>query len=422
MTSDTITASLPRTSATPAHPIVVLGLPKHDDAFTSTPYQLAQEWAKERTVWYVSHPYTWLDYLRNRTNPVIRRRWRATRALLTASGIIAECDTTPGLRLLYLPLILPINGLPPGRFYRLLSKINHWMVAKAIRRMLRQEGIEHYVFINSHDFYFAHLPKLLPPPRRSVYHCIDPIIKSYSARHGHYLEAQAVQVADLVVTTSPFLKRKMETYHPNTHCVPNAANFSLSQQATLPETPIYPAVAKLPGPRIGYVGNIERRIAYDWLIEIFRSQPDWHLVMVGPCDHDFIPAEFSTLSNVHLLGPVPHPQLPEVLKGFDVALIPFQRDEVSAQIYPLKLFEYLGSGKPVVTTNFNEEVTAPLRPLVACGEDATSLREAIERTLQDNDPSRRQARLRVAAENDWSARAQQFINLLTDDTPNQREG
>ena len=421
MTPNTTTApSKVRTHAIPAYPIVIFGLPKHDDAFTSTPYQLAQEWAKERTVWYVSHPYTWVDYWRNRSNPIARRRWQATRALLARAAVVTA-NTTTELRVLYLPLVLPINGLPPGRLYRLLSKVNHWIVAKAIRRMLRQEGITDYVFINSHDFYFAHLPELLPPPRQSVYHCIDPIIKAYSARHGHYLEAQAAQAADLVVTTSPFLQRKMAAYHPRTHCVPNAANFLLSQRATWPETPIHPTVGALPGPRIGYVGNIERRIAYDWLIEIFRAQPDWQLVMVGPYDRDFVPAEFLTLPNVHLLGPVPHAQLPEVLKGFDVALIPFRKDEVSAQIYPLKLFEYLGSGKPVVTTNFNEEVIAPLRPLVACGEDMPSLRTAIQLALQDDDPSRKQARLRVAAENDWSARAQQFIHLLTDDTPTQRK-
>ena len=397
-------------------PLVILALPKHDDAFTSTPYQLAVEWAKAQTVWYVSHPFTWVDFLRQWRSPALRKRWRATWKLLTASDhCVTEHDAATGLHLLYLPLVLPINALPPGRLYDILSKINHQLVATTIRRMLRQQGIQQYTFINSHDFYFGRITSLLPRPARSVYHCIDPIVKAYSARHGHALEAIAARSADLVVTTSPYLKSKMDDYHPRTHCVPNAANFQLSYQASFPDTPVHPSVAAVAGPKIGYVGNIERRIAYDWLMDIFGQYPDWQLVMVGPHDPAFVPSEFRALPNVHLLGPIPHHQLPQALKGFDVTLVPFKKDEVSAQIYPLKLFEYLGSGKPVVTTDFNETVIQPLRHLVHLGTTADELAQAIQDALNDTDPQRAQERMQTASHNDWSARAQQFIDLLNDD-------
>lgn len=416
-----ITENAPSTrmplSPPPLGAVVVLALPKHDDAFTSTPYQLAVEWAQERVVWYVSHPFTWIDFLKKRKDPALRQRWRATWATFTSSRrYVAEQDAATGLRLLYLPLVLPINGLPPGRLYNWLSRLNHRWVASAIRRMVHQEGLQDYTFVNSHDFYFGRILPRLPRPARSVYHCIDPIVKAYSARHGRYLEAEAARSSDLVITTSPYLKEKMTAYHARVHCVPNAANFTLSHQTILPDTPVNSAVAAVPGPRIGYIGNIERRIAYDWLIEIFTHHPNWQLVMVGPHDPAFVPSEFLALPNVWLIDPVPHHQLPQVLKGFDVALIPFKKDEVSAQIYPLKLFEYMGSGKPVVTTDFNEEVIRPFQDQVYLGTSAHELAEAIAQALTETDPRQAEERIHIASQNDWSARAQQFLQLLTYDT------
>jgi glycosyltransferase involved in cell wall biosynthesis len=398
-------------------PIVILALPKHDDDYTSTPYQLAVAWAKERTVWYVSHPYTWLDFVRKRNDAALQKRWRATqKAVQSSDQYVAEYDEATKLYLLYLPLTLPINSLPPGKLYRYFSRINHHWVASTIRKMLKKEGIHHYHFINSHDFYLNDIAQQLPRPVRSVYHCIDPIVKAYSARHGHYLEAAAAREADVVVTTSPYLRDKMQAYHANAHCVPNAANFALSHQATRPETPVHAEVAAIPAPRIGYIGNIERRIAYDWLSVIFRRQPHWQLVMVGPRDAQFVPADFFDLPNVYWIAPVAHARLPSVLKGFDVALIPFKKDEVSAQIYPLKLFEYMGSGKPVVTTNFNPDVIGPFCDQVHIGTTASELEQSISDALEDIDPARVALRLRTAAQNDWGHRAQQFIQLLDHDT------
>ena len=413
---DTLSAPQKKATLATRRPLVILALPKHDDTFTSTPYQLAVEWAKEQTVWYVSHPFTWTDFFKERRNPAVRKRWRATVAAFTTTDrYLAEHDTVTGLRVLYLPLVLPINALPPGRLYNWLSRINHRLVASAIRRMLRRESIQDYTFINSHDFYFANILSFLPRPTRSVYHCIDPIIKAYSARHGHYLEEAVARSADIVVTTSPYLKDKMDAYHPRVRCVPNAANFTLSHQATLSDTPVYPAVADIPRPRIGYVGNIERRIDYHWLTQVFTQHTQWQLVMIGPHDPTFVPSEFLALPNVHLLDPIPHHQLPQALKGFDVALVPFKKDEVSAQIYPLKLFEYLGSGKPVVTTDFNEDVVQPFRHLVHVGTTADELAQAIQDALNDTDPQRAQERIQTASHNDWTSRAQQFIDILNDD-------
>jgi teichuronic acid biosynthesis glycosyltransferase TuaH len=108
---------------------------------------------------------------------------------------------------------------------------------------------------------------------------------------------------------------------------------------------------------------------------------------------------------------VPYEQMPAVLKGFDVAIIPFKKDEVSNHIFPLKLFEYLGSGKPVVSTNFNSDLADFTNGTVSFCETAEEFSAALDKALLDN-TELRQKRLEVAADNTWEHRVIEIENLL----------
>ena len=109
-------------------------------------------------------------------------------------------------------------------------------------------------------------------------------------------------------------------------------------------------------PVIGYFGNIERRIDYDLVKELIAMNPDKNFVFIGPVDKYYLDVDGYKFPNFYLKGQVPYDLMPAVLKGFDVAIIPFKKDEVSNNIFPLKLFEYMGSGRPVVSTDFNTDL------------------------------------------------------------------
>jgi glycosyltransferase involved in cell wall biosynthesis len=115
--------------------------------------------------------------------------------------------------------------------------------------------------------------------------------------------------------------------------------------------------------------------------------------------------------NVYLPGPVPYELMPSVLKGFDVAIIPFKKDEVSNNIFPLKLFEYLGSGRPIVSTDFNTDLKDFTFDTVPYCKNAEEFTEALKITLQDTD-ALQQKRLAVAADNTWEHRIIEIKELL----------
>ena len=91
------------------------------------------------------------------------------------------------------------------------------------------------------------------------------------------------------------------------------------------------------------------------LSAVAKARPAWHIVLIGPVakiDHAAIPQH----SNIHLLGPRSYEQLPAYISGWDVALLPFARNDATRFISPTKTPEYLAAGKPVVSTSIADVI------------------------------------------------------------------
>src|SRR5205814_4717049 len=104
------------------------------------------------------------------------------------------------------------------------------------------------------------------------------------------------------------------------------------------------------GVRLGYFGVIDERMDYDLLREIAATRAPWQIILLGPTAK-IDPAILPRAANIHYLGPKPYAVLPEYVAGWDVALMPFARNEATRFISPTKTPEYLAAGKPVVSTS-----------------------------------------------------------------------
>lgn len=385
--------------------IFILGMARYGSTIESTTYTLAKQLAKHNRVFYVENPYTWKDVMLNKENKQQRKKL----APLSATRVI---DTeTANLKLLVVPSLPSINWLPEGLVYRSCLSANTRIIVRAIQDVIRKYDIANYIFINSHNFYYPDLGRMLKPDL-AVYHCVDPIVHAVERKHGLVSENRVVEHSDLIICTSKQLCNDKRALNRNTYFIPNAADISHSGKALNPDVAVHNNLEGIKRPIVGYFGNIERRLDYALLDEVTAANPEVSFVFAGPVTNEFVPAWFRERSNIFLTGPVSYDSMPQVLKGFDVAIIPFKSDEFSATIFPLKLFEYLGAGKPVVATNFNPDLKEFTDSTVAYCHDADSFSCAVQEQLQSDSDAKKELRIAVASQNTWERRGLEFASLI----------
>jgi UDP-galactopyranose mutase len=162
--------------------------------------------------------------------------------------------------------------------------------------------------------------------------------------------------ADVVFTGghSLYEYKKAHSQHANIHPFPSSVDTAHFGRARCPLAE--PAdQAAIPHPRIGFFGVIDERMDLALLSELADQRPDLQLVMVGPVVK-ISPGALPQRPNLHWLGSKTYQELPAYLAGWDVAMLPFARNEATRFISPTKTPEYLAAGKPVVSTSITDVV------------------------------------------------------------------
>lgn len=216
-------------------------------------------------------------------------------------------------------------------------------------------------------------------------------------------EAALMARADLVFAGGPSLYEARKGRHPAVHCFPSGvdpAHFAqagngIARPADLDDRP---------RPILGFYGVLDERVDFDLLAEVADARPGWTIAMVGPLakieEHD-LPHR----PNIVYFGKQSYDDLPAYLACFDVALLPFARNEATRFISPTKTLEYMAGEKPIVSTPIKDVVDL-YGEVVAFGESPAAFVAAIELTLAET-PADRIRRLtasrRILAQHTWDA-------------------
>jgi glycosyltransferase involved in cell wall biosynthesis len=225
--------------------------------------------------------------------------------------------------------------------------------AALIDRMLDDHAVGDFVLWYYTPMALAFTDHLRPVA--TVYDCMDELSGFAGAPPAlRALEAQLMRRADLVTTGGHSLYEAKRTLHPNVHAFPSSvdvAHFARARKTT--EEP--PDQAAVPRPRLGFFGVIDERMDVELLAGVAAARPEWQIVLVGPVVK-IDPARLPRAANIQYLGSKAYDTLPAYLSGWDVALMPFARNEATRFISPTKTPEYLAAGRPVVSTSIRDVV------------------------------------------------------------------
>jgi glycosyltransferase involved in cell wall biosynthesis len=156
---------------------------------------------------------------------------------------------------------------------------------------------------------------------------------------------------------------------------------------------------------------VSLKVDLELLSELAVARPDWYLVLLGPVSPDSRQSmeRLRARSNVSWFGPVSYERLPAYVAHFDVGLIPYRSNKYTASCFPLKLYEYMASGLPVVVSGLPS--LPDLRPDVVSATGVEEMIDAIQSQLERCTAADVERRRRLAAQHTWSHRAEQLLTI-----------
>ena len=368
------------------------------DAHWTSKQQIMHRLGLANRVLYVEEPVTMLAPLK------VPARWRRWAAVVPRLRRVQA-----GLWVLTPPPLLPFGNMRPA-----VNRLNQRILAGYIRWAVRRLGMRDYLLWTYLPTSEALIDRLRPAA--VVYHCVD----EHSAFPG-FVRPDVVRAyddaltrrADLVLTSAENLRLSRQHLNAHMHHVLHAADVAHFGRALSPDLAIPADIAEIPHPRIGVVGVHDERLDLDALEALAKADGTWQIVLVGPVQPgDVDETRLRALPNAHLLGGKPMAELPGYLKGMDVALIPYKLNELTRNIFPLKLFEYLAAGVPVVAAALPE--LAPFAGMVGLAGSPGEYAALVRQALVEDDPARRAARLGLAAGNTWESRVEEISGLVED--------
>jgi UDP-galactopyranose mutase len=250
-------------------------------------------------------------------------------------------------------------------------------------------------------------------PALVVFDAMDDLASFHSAPPAlRAQEAALFAAADLVFAGGPSLYEARRDRHPSVHCFPSGvepAHFARAAGGLAP----HPALAALPRPVLGFYGVLDERLDLELIAAVADARPDWTLALVGPVVK-IAERDLPRRPNIAYVGQQPYADLPAFLAGFDVALLPFARNEATRSISPTKTLEYLAGEKPVVSTSI-ADVVSLYGDAVRVADDPAAFVAAVDAALAESSMERRRRHAAGRAHllrHDWDAIAQAMTDLM----------
>ncbi len=330
-----------------------------------------------------------------------QRLWRGLRSLIL--GAPARSQNIWVLS----PLVIPaIHHKPLGRWF------NRRLLQLAIGRFVRTYHFQQPLVWTYHPFMMNAIERFKHGP--VVFHCVDDLaaVPGVNANVYYQAEVELLRNCQIIFVTAQSLKERCEQYNPNTYYYPNvvdAAHFSEARR----QGPLPADLEKICEPRLVYHGVLsDFKVDFELLLNAAKLRPDFQWVFIGEeregQQSEWI-SRLKELSNTHFVGYRSYQRLPIYLRGMQVGLLPTLLNDYTRSMFPMKYFEYLAAGLPVVATPlaFTEQACNGLETAGNSAEFVAAVERQLKRGRLTDDEADR-----FVADNTWEGRTANMLKQV----------
>jgi hypothetical protein len=320
-------------------------------------------------------------------------------------------ELKPNLYIFHSPLYVPVSDRFP------MNKITLYYWRRCLKKVLAKLVYKDPIIWISRPSFFDLAKKL--NKKIIIYHVVDEY-STYSdigAKKKKRIQKQEFKIlekVDVIITVSKNLYESKSAINKNTYLVQNAVDYLSFAKALNSEKQTPNDIFYLPRPIIGYSGLIANKLDFNLLKYMSDAYPNWSITMVGIINAKYCGSEIKLLKqskNIHFLGLKEIEEIPYYVNAFDVCIAPYKVNEHSKNMDPLKIYDYLATGKPVVTTNFP---TAYLfKDVIKIAKTKEEFIKHVRDSLYEDNNNLMRERQKIAKKNTWDTRVEDISQIIS---------
>ncbi|MDA3928776.1 MAG: glycosyltransferase [Prolixibacteraceae bacterium] len=387
--------------------IIVVGIQPWDIEIGSNCKNIATEMARKNRVLYVNSPLDRISRFKERSKERIKKRLRVK------SGVDSDLvKLDNNLWNLYpKSMIESINWIKSPSLFNAVNKRNASKFSKNIIDAAHRLGFKDFILFNDSSMFLGlHLKEFLQP-KLYVYYMRDYLTKNpYWRKHGVRIEPKLIERADVVVNNSVLYAEYGAQFNPHSYMVGQGCDTSLFNDLER-KVELADDMETIAKPIIGYVGFLSsRRLDIALLEHMAKERPQWSVVLVGPEDDQFKASKLHAFKNVYFLGSRDSSELPDYIKGFDVAMNPQLINDATIGNYPRKIDEYLAMGKPTLATA--TKAMEYFKNYTYLGKTKEEYIELIEKALADDSLELQTKRREYGTSHSWENNVNEIYKYI----------
>lgn len=380
--------------------IILISNQMLEDRYWTSKQYITQELKKRNRVLYVEANYSFGKLLMG----ILGKGWP-----IRPFGKLYQQDEN-------LWVLTPLPRLPLRNHLYFIGRLNQsllkWKIRSALKRIEMEKTILWTFLHQTADLIGAFDEKV------AIYHCVDDWPERLAMeKMGSYAlverdENALLKKVDVTFRVSEILLQGREGVGSPVHLAPNGVDidlFHLNREGGFKKPQ---DMADLNGPVLGFAGSLGEWVDVDLIIQVAQEFPTASIVLIGQVDRQEMLSRLLANKNIHYLGMKPRTQVPDYLNNFDLCLMPFAKNRIGQGLMPLKMFQYLAMGKPIVAT-----ASPPLQPFRDVIELAEEPEDFILKTrdLLEERPGQNiiEARISRAESFSWSERINHYSEIVS---------